>query len=78
MKYTDLQMNIAFSANAAVSVSQKDDFISVNMLFIIDLFGSIWLICIISPDTILFYFILMCHLNFRANTMHSPTSLSNL
>lgn len=63
MKYTDLQMNIGFSVNAAVSVSQKDDFISVNMLLIIDLFSSIWLICIISPDIVLFYFILMCHLN---------------
>lgn len=78
MKYTDLQMDIGFSVNAAVSVSQEDAFISVNMLFIIDLFSYIWLLCIISPDVVLFYFTLMYHLKFRANTMHSPTPLFNL
>lgn len=55
MKYTDLQMDIGFLVNAAVSVSQEDAFISVNMLFIIDLFSYIWLICIISPDIFLIH-----------------------
>jgi len=78
MKYTDLQIDIGFSVNAAASVSQEDAFISVNMLFIIDLFSYLWLICITSPDIVLFYLTLMYHLTFRANTMHSPTSLFNL
>lgn len=78
MKYTDLHMDIGFSVNTAVSVSQEDAFVSVNMLFIIDLFSYLWLICIISPDIVLFYFILMYHLKCRANTMHSPTSLFNM
>lgn len=72
-------MDIGFSVNAAISVNQ-DVLISVNTLFIIDLFSYTRLICIISPDNVLFSFILMYHLKFRANAMHSPTSffLTNL
>lgn len=69
MKYTDLQIDIGFSVNAAVSVSQEDALISVNMLLIIDLFSYTWLVCIISPDIVLCCFILMYHPKFRANTM---------
>lgn len=34
-------MNIGFSVNAAVSISQEDDLISVNTLFTVDLFSCI-------------------------------------